>query len=724
MTDVLQKLEKFQECQTNLSLARQKVEKKKVEIENNLKKKSKKIKEEEFKELLDKLNKENEKLIKYYIEQRDSLYEYRLSFLKKLKEELVKEKDKVKEEPILSNLGKYPYLGLPVKVPDAVFEENIDRKDLIKGNLIGEGSFGVVYRALCNGTEVAVKELKDIGGKFNLENEATTLKALTHENVLRFLGFVQAGNGQPAALVIEYVSRTSLDKILFPENNAKQKYKFSFRRKMIIASEIANGMKYLHKQDIVHLDLKTANILVDEDFHIRIADFGLSRVIGNQHLINSVAGTPVYMAPELFVSSPRVSPQCDVYSFGVVLWELVTECKPTEYYQKKLKDSAKDFVQLLIKDEDTLKLPIEEKDFIPEYAVTDTDKDKGKKELIPTVAETLKNVLKSCLQKDPEKRYYKKPHKDRESHEDSCFTELCDSENNVWHQAASDLVASGYKIIQQFWSRVKKENAKQVLWEDFKRELALLINKSSNVENMETEFEALHALLGVHKTGDEDQYVTEEAFYRFLKWFPFFNEDKENLLKNVLDMVSQPWWFGDVTEKKANVLLKNEDPGTFLIRYSSSLEGKFVISFVKEESVKGQRTVVHQRFSLDPKDPIFLKCKKLNGKSKVSIITAVNEITKNNLTSPVPCTQKPSEFAKFIPSSSGFFSFFKGKEKKEKKQKKKRNSGNAYAYVDDDQNTMDMDSDDKKVSAKDAKHAATTDDRISDSNTSNFEYID
>jgi len=756
------KLQEFTKCQEKLILQRQRVDETKSKIEKELtSKKRTRTAGSDFKKLLDRLKESNEKAIELYNEQRKHLQEYRVAFVKNLQKQLVENKFEENEENILSDLSKYPYLGLPAKAQEADFDDSLKWEHINKGVVLGEGSFGVVYKAICNGTEVAVKELKDKGENVTkaLTAEASSLKELTHENILRFLGFVQPSDGKPAALVTEYASRMSLDKILFPEkdntrtkDNTGKRIKFTFRRKMIIANEIANGMLFLHKKNFVHLDLKTANILVDEDFHIRIADFGLSRVVTVNFInaaSNVVAGTPVYMAPELFepnVSSPGNPKQCDVYSFGVVLWELVTERDPKKYYDRilveKKQELAKDITEFgnYIKN-GTLWLPIEEKDFLPEPV---TAENKEKKPLIPTFAKTLKRVLKSCLQKDPDKRCYKKElskekatPKEKESHkekavhkpDESCFTELCDSENNVWHQSATDLVASGYQLVQEFWSNLtREEQTKEVPWKIFKREFAAFIKRSSDVKRMKLQFKALHALLGVQKTGDKEQFVTEEEFNRFLNWFPLQDQDKDKIVDNVYDLVTKPWWFGDITEQTATAYLKNAESGTFLIRYSSSYLGKFVLSYVIEEQVsskdkKGKSTpekvVYHRRFTLDPTDPIYtLGGKKMEIKNKLSIVSAVKEITKNSYlfkSTATPCPNQPPEFAAL-----------RVKVEVKKPEKKGQKAESAYAYVDEDNvKELTVKNDAGLVAKKDHEiDSGNVDKNVQVSSTFNFEYID
>jgi len=96
-------------------------------------------------------------------------------------------------------------------------------------------------------------------------------------------------------------------------------------------------MNYLHKRSVLHLDLKPLNILVDNGYICKVSDFGLSKVAikisenNSLHATNNGAGTPVYMAPEVFMAT-NVGSKADVYSFGIIMWQLVSREQPFAEY--------------------------------------------------------------------------------------------------------------------------------------------------------------------------------------------------------------------------------------------------------------------------------------------------------------------------------------------------------------------------------------------------------
>lgn len=191
---------------------------------------------------------------------------------------------------------------------------------------LGEGGFGPVYKGkLDNGKEIAVKKLSRSSrqGKREFKNEAKLLARVQHRNVVNLLGYCT--HGEDKLLVYEYIPRESLDKFLFkPERRGQLDWKIRFG----IIAGVAKGLQYLHEDahcTIIHRDVKPANILLDEKWVPKIADFGMARLFPEDqtHVNTRIAGTNGYMAPE-YVMQGHLSTKADVYSFGVVILELVS----------------------------------------------------------------------------------------------------------------------------------------------------------------------------------------------------------------------------------------------------------------------------------------------------------------------------------------------------------------------------------------------------------------
>ncbi|KAE8816658.1 Serine/threonine-protein kinase CTR1 [Hordeum vulgare] len=206
---------------------------------------------------------------------------------------------------------------------DDVSECEILWEDLVIGERIGLGSYGEVYRADWNGTEVAVKKFLDqdfYGDALDeFRSEVRIMRRLRHPNIVLFMGAVTRPPN--LSIVSEYLPRGSLYKILH-----RPGCQIDEKRRIKMAIDVAKGMNCLHTSvpTIVHRDLKSPNLLVDNNWNVKVCDFGLSRLKHSTFLSSkSTAGTPEWMAPEV-LRNEQSNEKCDVYSFGVILWELAT----------------------------------------------------------------------------------------------------------------------------------------------------------------------------------------------------------------------------------------------------------------------------------------------------------------------------------------------------------------------------------------------------------------
>ncbi|EAL64569.1 hypothetical protein ACTFIW_002076 [Dictyostelium discoideum] len=205
------------------------------------------------------------------------------------------------------------------------------------GQVIGEGYFGEVRKAVWKGAVVAVKILhrnsfRNTDGNKE-ENvflkEVAILSILRHPNVLQFLGVCSETNLN--GIVTEYMGGGSLDRLL------TDRY-FLIKQNPILAwnmaISIARGMFYLHDwkpNPILHRDLSTKNILLDESLTIaKVADFGLSKEQGFE--MTSTVGHLCYQAPEVFIGE-LYTPKADVYSFGLLVWCIITGEQPNQNLQ-------------------------------------------------------------------------------------------------------------------------------------------------------------------------------------------------------------------------------------------------------------------------------------------------------------------------------------------------------------------------------------------------------
>ncbi|KFK27494.1 hypothetical protein AALP_AA8G390100 [Arabis alpina] len=193
--------------------------------------------------------------------------------------------------------------------------------------IVGEGGFGIVYHGTLNGYEqVAVKVLSQSSaqGYKHFKAEVDLLMRVHHKNLVSLVGYCD--EGEHLALIYKYVPYGDLKQHLSGKGD---KSIINWGMRLRIALEAALGLEYLHSgcmPPMVHRDVKTTNILLDEQFKAKLADFGLSRsfpVGGDSHVSTMVAGTLGYLDPEYYRTS-RLTEKSDVYSFGIVLLEMIT----------------------------------------------------------------------------------------------------------------------------------------------------------------------------------------------------------------------------------------------------------------------------------------------------------------------------------------------------------------------------------------------------------------
>lgn len=186
-----------------------------------------------------------------------------------------------------------------------------------KGELIGEGTFAKVYQclSLTDGKLLAVKSIQmDADSVEKVKREVQMLRQLSHKNIVKY---IQTDVGENSVnIVMEYISGGSLRALV------SQYAGFSEKLIQYYAAQILEGLAYLHANNIVHRDLKGANILLSPDGVIKLTDFGSSARLSQQASIClSIKGSPYWMAPEV-VNEEGHTTKADIWSFGCVLIEM------------------------------------------------------------------------------------------------------------------------------------------------------------------------------------------------------------------------------------------------------------------------------------------------------------------------------------------------------------------------------------------------------------------
>ncbi|KAG1703518.1 hypothetical protein DVH05_007465 [Phytophthora capsici] len=226
---------------------------------------------------------------------------------------------------------------------DFVVAARIPRDKVVVVQLLSRGGFGVVYSGLYNGRRVAVKTLlpetrRSISHVVDLLAEVKMMATMEHPHIVEFIG-VAWDSLTNMCVVLEFMAGGDLKALL--SDYQEQEIPMGFNRdKLKIALHIAHALTYMHSLDppIIHRDLKSKNVLLNEQLDAKLTDFGTSRERVNESMTGGV-GTCLWMAPEVMIGD-RYDDKADMFSFGVVLSELDTHASPY-WHVKDPNDSSR-----------------------------------------------------------------------------------------------------------------------------------------------------------------------------------------------------------------------------------------------------------------------------------------------------------------------------------------------------------------------------------------------
>ncbi|KAL9395452.1 hypothetical protein Peur_009705 [Populus x canadensis] len=243
----------------------------------------------------------------------------------------------VKEIPKIEKNAVYPvaeqdqrrirHVSSHMNVPaDSIDVWEIDAHRLLFERKIATGSSGDLYKGTFCSQDVAIKVLRGehLDDKLQSEfvQEVSIMRKVRHKNVVQFIG--SCARPPSLCIVTEFMSGGSMYDFL-----RKQKGGLNLQSLLRVAIDVSKGMHCLNQNHIIHRDLKSANILMDENGVVKVADFGVARVQDQTGVMTAETGTYRWMAPEVIEHKPY-DHKADVFSFGIVLWELLTGKLPYE----------------------------------------------------------------------------------------------------------------------------------------------------------------------------------------------------------------------------------------------------------------------------------------------------------------------------------------------------------------------------------------------------------
>lgn len=243
--------------------------------------------------------------------------------------------------------------------------------------LLGSGGMGSVYLAVNTSIDqqVAIKVLRpefahNAGLRAKFKKEAQLLCSLDHPGIVKFLNYVENNDG--VFLIMEYVKGITLEDYIKHKNGLIVESKA-----YPMLREILDAFEYAHSKGIVHQDIKPSNIIIQDDGHIKIMDFGIARIVSEAQQNGAVMGTPEYMSPEQIYGKP-VDRRSDVYSLGVLIHNMLTGKAP--YDSTKL--TEQEIKRRVVKDE------------LPRMI-----------DYYPYVSDKIQKVVDKATQKDPDSRF-------------------------------------------------------------------------------------------------------------------------------------------------------------------------------------------------------------------------------------------------------------------------------------------------------------------------------
>eukprot|EP01125_Pyxidicula_operculata_P017139 TRINITY_DN5978_c0_g1_i1.p1 TRINITY_DN5978_c0_g1~~TRINITY_DN5978_c0_g1_i1.p1 ORF type:complete len:512 (+),score=76.63 TRINITY_DN5978_c0_g1_i1:109-1644(+) len=440
-----------------------------------------------------------------------------------------------------------------IEPSEITYDEELD--------FLGQGSFGAVYRGRCRQTVVAVK----VPAKQNLSaqefedfrKEVGIMSQIFHPNIVLFMGACM----RPRQIrIVTELMVTDLEKLL---HSPKGKTLSLFSR-IKMARDAAKGMSWLHGiSNIIHRDLKPANILIDNNYNVKVSDFGFSEILKDTDALLSdpetagIRGTPIWMAPEVMLKK-KFNKAIDVYSFGIILWEVLTLDEPFKEYE-----AIEPFKHDVAENGHRPKIP---SDCLPQ----------------------LKNLMEDCWNTNPEKR--------------PDFTTVVERLNEILISLAIP-DPSGARFWRIKFLQGRSDLLEKVPWNEFEEAVAqyssirisdLSILKPYLVEDKNNDGDKKDDKSKSSNGDDNESQVSLNSFQTAITWFGHFfeRETAKDTLRMVSSLVNELWFHGSIDQHEADGRLVIQPQGSYLVRLSKTYPHyPFTLSLKNSQHLRIQKII-------------------------------------------------------------------------------------------------------------------------------------
>eukprot|EP01129_Flabellula_baltica_P006020 TRINITY_DN2218_c0_g1_i1.p1 TRINITY_DN2218_c0_g1~~TRINITY_DN2218_c0_g1_i1.p1 ORF type:complete len:795 (+),score=145.22 TRINITY_DN2218_c0_g1_i1:40-2424(+) len=433
---------------------------------------------------------------------------------------------------LITDLERYTQL-----LRDLDLDGNLKWSDINLIKKVGEGVYGDVWMADYNGHKVACKVIKKELTPKDIEKtleELRLMKTLKHPNITLLMGSCLNDKNQ-ITIITEFAGRGDLKDVLPQVTDLSQRLK--------LALDIAKGLSWLASNNIVHRDLKLPNLLVSDDFTVKIADFGLSIQLDGSE-ITRFGGNVKYSAPEIlrarYNESITVYPYCektDVYSFGLMLWEILT-LKPVYVRPKDYKGKKGLAIYVL---------------------------EGNRPEMQINWPQSLCDLLTSCWHENPDTR--------------PTFRNIISN----WEKLELDLLCPdtlGRQVCSRIWGNDRHGS---VSFEDF---LDIFVTLCMETDIFKKKQPLLKYMSSLLCADNYDDSVTMDRFCNMVGWFgPLHRSSNCNVFfTKMREIFSKKYFHSVITETKTKNLLRRQwdvhRKPFYLVRLSRSDVGEFVLSYI------------------------------------------------------------------------------------------------------------------------------------------------